>query len=148
MAVDPNGNAVVVWERPGGGTGCGGSGCQVIEAIARSPTGALSPRQILSTFGQDSRHPQVGIDANGNAVFAWQSFGSPGCGGTCTKIQARVRSTTGTLGGVQNISTFAEFQAAGPPQLAVNPSGTAIVFWSRGFTFQGERANLLAATGP
>jgi DNA-binding beta-propeller fold protein YncE len=148
IAVAPNGNAVVVWQRPGGGTGWGGFGCDVIEAIARSPTGALSTAQVLSILGQNARGPEVGIDVNGNAVFAWQSFDSPGCGGTCTKIQARVRSSAGTLGAVQSISAFSQAQAAGPPRLALTPSGSAVVFWGRYPGVQDEYVNLLAATGP
>jgi len=34
VAVDQSGNAVAVWERFGGGTACGGSGCRLVQAAS------------------------------------------------------------------------------------------------------------------
>jgi hypothetical protein len=148
VAVDPNGNAVAVWGRYGGGTGCNGSPCRFIEAISRSAAGALSSTQLLSGFGHTASTPKVGIDATGNAVVVWESYDwSTGCGGGgCTLIQTRVRSAAGTLSATKTLSAFADVLPAFP-QVAVTPSGKATAFWRRGIG-SGDRVNLLAATGP
>jgi len=134
VAVDQNGNAVFVWQRFGGGTGCGGSACLLIEARARSAAGTLSSAQILSGPGQNANSAQVAVDPNGNAVFVWQRYdGTTDCGGfPCTQIQGRARSAAGALSATQALSaTRQDPLKYGRPQVAVDPSGNAVFVWAR-----------------
>jgi len=68
LAVDPRGNAVVVWEHREGTAAC----CLRIESRVRLADGTLSSTQILSAAGQDAQEPDVAVDPNGNAFAAWQ----------------------------------------------------------------------------
>jgi 6-phosphogluconolactonase (cycloisomerase 2 family) len=124
VAVDPNGNAVFVWRRLDGTTDCDGGGCFLVQAIARSAVGALSPVQTLSAGGQDTFGPQVAVDQSDNAVFVWQRLD-----GAEYRIQARARSAAGALSATQNLS--AAGQPARLPQVAVDSSGTAVFVWKR-----------------
>jgi uncharacterized protein GlcG (DUF336 family) len=125
VAVDDDGDAVFVWER------VDASGDLRIQARARSAAGSLSPVQTLSDAGQDASLPQVAVDADGDAVFAWRRYdGTSDCGGVgCFRIQARARSAAGTLSAVQTLSTSG--RNADSPQVAVDPTGDAVVTWSR-----------------
>jgi hypothetical protein len=113
IAVDPNGNAVVVWQRSDGTH-------YRIQSRVRSATGTLSPIQTLSDAGQHAAYPEVGIDQGGNAVVVWQRSGV---------IETRARSAGGVLSAIQTLSDAA--QAAQEPHVAVNPSGAAIFVWMR-----------------
>ena len=130
LAVAPNRNAVFAWLRFDGAH-------YRVQARARSSTGALSAVQTLSASGQDASNPRVGVDANGNALFAWTRFG-----GSNLRVQARTRSATGVLGAVQNLSESG--QDASRPQLAVGAGGDAATTWTRGAS-QGK--GIMAAIG-
>jgi hypothetical protein len=125
VAVSPQGKAVFTWERD-----------SRVEARARSAAGALSPVQTVSPpRGPNYNAPlsnEVGVDAKGNAVLAWNfyAFGPPGSRGTWL-VQARARSAAGALSPVKNIVS--------PPiggggcgcefQVAVDPTGDAVFSW-------------------
>jgi hypothetical protein len=125
VAVDPTGKAVFTWER-----------ALTIQARARSAAGALSPVQNLSPPpGPDYKwaySPQVGVDANGNAVFAWsfydQTYGPPR---GASRVQARARSAAAALSPIQDIgSPGAGGGGCGcDPQVAVDPTGDAVFSW-------------------
>jgi hypothetical protein len=95
-----------------------------IQARARSTAGTLNAVQTLSAAGENGLDAQVGVDAGGDAVFTWQRFD-----GTNTRIQARARSTTGTLSVVQTLS--AAGQPAFQPQVGVGADGNAVFSWLR-----------------
>jgi hypothetical protein len=117
VAVDPDGNAVVVWSRSDGAN-------LRIQAIRRAAGGNLSSVKNLSTSGRDAHAARVGIDAQGNAIVAWlRSDGSN------ERVQVRRRSRGGTLSAVQTLS--AAGQSAVTPSLAVDASGRAVVVWAR-----------------
>ena len=118
LAVDPNGNAIFAWLRSDGTN-------TRVQARTRSAAGVLSAVQTLSASGQDASNPRVGVDAGGNAVFAWTRFG-----GANFRVQARTRSAAGALGAVQNVSKSG--QDAVDPQLAVGAGGDAATTWTRG----------------
>jgi hypothetical protein len=78
----------------------------------------------LSEAGRDASEPQVGVDADGDAVFTWaQSDGAN------MRIQARARAADGTLGPVQTLS--AAGQDAANPQIGVDTGGDAVFTWAR-----------------
>lgn len=129
VALDPAGNAVVVWERSDGSSA---SCCTRVQARARSAGGTLGPVQTLSAPGQDAFGAGVGVEADGDALVTWaRKDGSAGCGGSggCARVQARPRSAAGTLGPVQTLSGASA--NAHSPKLAVNADGDAVVVWAR-----------------
>jgi hypothetical protein len=134
VAVDADGDAIFVWERSDGTN-------SRIEARSRSAAGTLGPIQILSAAGQDAFDPQVAVDTDGDAVAVWRRFD-----GANYRIQARALSVTGALGSVQTLS--AATRDALNPQVAIDPSGNAVVVWQR---FDGTNvrisARARAATG-
>lgn len=95
LSVDSSGNAVFVWRREDGTTGCGGGySCRRIQARARSASGALSPVQTLSGPGQHAYSPAVAVDPDGgfdpnvaDAAAGWQRYDGSGP----TRIQAAVQ---------------------------------------------------------
>jgi hypothetical protein len=136
VAVDPNANAVFVWQRYDDTTNCPsdlpgapGQGCLRIQTRARSAAGTLSPVQTLSAEGMDALDPHVAIDENGNAVFVWQRYdGTTDCGGRpCLRIEARARLSSGALKAVQTLSG----QEASDPEIGMDPNGNAVFVWKR-----------------
>ncbi|MDQ3990737.1 MAG: hypothetical protein M3245_00290 [Actinomycetota bacterium] len=124
VAVDRDGDALVVWERRDGSSG----NWWRVQARWRSAAGVLSDVQNLSPAGQDAQDPQVAMDRNGNAVVVWEVTSySPTEGGE--SVQARRRSASGTLGPVRTLSDPG--QKADDPQVAMDPGGNAVVVWRR-----------------
>src|SRR3954451_560852 len=123
-AVDADGDAVFTWLRYDGTTSCGGVGCFRVQARARSAAGILSGVQTLSDAGRNANDPQVAVDPNGDAVFAWTRYD-----GTNNRIQARARSAAGNLSIVQTLSTSG--QNASNSQVAVDDGGDAVFTWER-----------------
>jgi hypothetical protein len=117
VAVSPNGDAVFAWTSfDGTSENC----CRRIQARARSAAGPLSPVQTLTGPGQNVFFADVGIDADGDAVFTWADGGP---------VRARARSAAGTLSPVQTIS---QDTPNSPPAIEVAPNGRAIFVWSAG----------------
>jgi hypothetical protein len=117
VAVDADGDAVFVWRRSDGTK-------QRIETVTRTADGALSPVRRISKGGQDAVEPHVGVDQDGNAVFAWTRFD-----GTNDRVQTRTLSAGGTLGAIQSISPGG--QNAAEPEVAVEADGDAVFVWRR-----------------
>jgi hypothetical protein len=67
LAVDPHGNALVVWEHQVGTAVC----CRQVQARARLADGTLGTTRTLSTAGKDAQEPQVAVDPNGHAFAVW-----------------------------------------------------------------------------
>jgi hypothetical protein len=139
VGVDDAGNAVFTWSRSDGLN-------SLIQTRARATTGTLSAVQNLSDAGQNAFAPQVAVDADGDAVFTWSRYD-----GTipdpdfpcCARIQARTRSTAGTLGGVQDLS--AAGQDAFNSQVGVDVTGDAVATWQRS---DGINDRIQASAGP
>jgi hypothetical protein len=113
VAVNATGNAVFAWRRPtSANTG-------VIEARTRSVAGALGPIQRVSFAGQQTFQPNVAINADGEAVFAWVClFESQGV------VQARRRSAAGEFAPVRQNLDVGDF-----PQTAIDRDGNSIIIW-------------------
>jgi hypothetical protein len=131
LAVDPNGDAVVVWRRGDGTTDCDGHQCQRIQTRTRLASGVLTPVRTLSVQGQQAGQPTVGVDSGGNAVFGWErEDGTTDCGsGPCQRVQARTLSAAGALSSVQTLS--AAGQDADEPWVGVDAAGNAAFVWGR-----------------
>jgi hypothetical protein len=115
VAVDDVGNAIVVWRRSNGGD-------VVVQSNTLSELGAPGGRQTISDSAQDASDPAVGMDADGNALIAWE-FGS----GANRRIQARIRTAAGTL---EPTATLPDPGGASvTPEVAMAAGGKAVVGW-------------------
>ena len=117
VAVDASGDAIFAWGRSDGAN-------DRVQARARSAAGALSAVQTLSSGGRNAAEPQVAVDTDGDAVFAWRRFD-----GASNRVQARARSAAGALSAVQTVSDAGQF--AIDPQVAVDADGDAVFAWRR-----------------
>ena len=124
VAVDPAGNALVVWSRalnPGDDLR--------VETRFRPAGGAFQAIQIHSSPGVNASREQVAMDPAGNALVVWQrpTFGD-------NRVQARFRPAGGAFGATQNLSV-PNAHAEGP-QVAFDPAGNALATWSLEFVVQ------------
>ena len=119
VAVDPSGNAVVVWEQSEGVPAP-----YTIFANRFTPTaGWGAPEQIETDDGGYAAYPQVAVDPSGTAVAVWmQSEGDRG-----TIFANRFTPAAG-WGAAERIETG---DYAAYPQVAVDPSGNAIAVWQQ-----------------
>ena len=116
VAMDANGNALVVWETD---TGIN----LVVYASTKTLAGSwTSPVPISSSVSIVAS--QVAMDANGNSTAVWRSSS----GGPYI-IQAATRSPSGTWSSAVDLS--AAGQNAEVPQIAMDPNGNATAVWRR-----------------
>jgi hypothetical protein len=101
----------------------------------------------------DYYSPQVAIDADGRAVFAWTFYdGAISLRGKY-RIQARARAAAGALSPVQNISlsgTHGDGGGGARAQVAVDPTGDAVFSWvyTEAYTYPQEvQARARSAAG-
>jgi hypothetical protein len=112
----------------------------------RSALGGLGDEQTVKVADspQTLSPPRVAMDADGDAVIAWELFDATGtlppC---CDRVQARTRSSTGTLGSVQTLSPAG--QSVSGTEVSSDPDGDAVVAWSRS---NGSVNRIQAAAGP
>lgn len=123
--LDRSGNAVIVWMARDGKNQCEGgwSDCLRIQARRRSSSGALTAIQTLSPAGFNAYDPQVAVDSQGRAYMVWARAQSS-CGGSCYRIEARVRSAAGALGRIVTLSANGQ-----QPRVAVTAAGNAVFSW-------------------
>jgi len=119
VAVDPSGNAVVVWEQSEGVPAP-----YTIFANRFTPTaGWGAPEQIETDDGGYAAYPQVAVDTSGTAVAVWmQSEGDR------FNIFANRFTPAAGWGAAEQIETG---DYAAYPQVAVDPSGNAIAVWQQ-----------------
>jgi PKD domain len=117
VAVDAQGNATAVWERPNGTN-------IIVEAASRpAGSGAWQASVPLSSATAIMPMPQVAVDARGDAVAVWESYiaGEP-------FVEAATR--TGFTGAWQAPVKLSSLGVIGlRPDLAVNARGDAVVVW-------------------
>jgi PKD domain len=120
VAVDAQGNATAVWERPNGTN-------IIVEAASRpAGSGAWQASVPLSSATAIMPLPQVAVDARGDAVAVWESYiaGEP-------VVEAATR--TGFAGAWQAPVELSSPGVVGlRPDLAVDARGDAVVVWQRG----------------
>lgn len=95
----------------------------------------LSPLP-LSEAGRHAGSPDVAVDAEGNVIAVWE-----GSDGIDRRAYAAVRPAGGAFGDPQTLSEAG--QGVNGLDLAVNPSGVAVVVWSRS---DGTKVRIQAAT--
>lgn len=116
VAVDLSGNAVAVWDKL--------VGSDIIVEAATLPFGGswTSPVDISPT-GAFAFDQQVAIDSFGNAIAVWDRDN-----GTDIVIQAAMLPFGGSWSAPVDLSTGG--QTSDFPQIAINPSGYAVVDWT------------------
>jgi hypothetical protein len=117
VAVDPEGEAVVVWEHYDGSD-------WIIQAAARPPGGTWRAPIDLSVAGQNADEPRVALDANGDAVAVWERDD-----GTEEIVQAATRPAGGTWGAPVDLSAAGE--SAKEARVALDANGDAVAVWER-----------------
>ena len=113
LSTDPKGEAVSVWWREGVG---------IESAFRLAETPNWSAPVTVSTPGQKAETPQVGIDAQGDAVAVWQ-------GGSEEKVEAAARPASSGLWQTP-VAISPEGGGSLRPQVAVDARGDAVAVWS------------------
>ena len=123
VAVDGNGNAVLVWTRKVGTT-------WRLQLRVLFADGTLSPVQTLSrareNAGQAFGASDVAVNPDGDSIIVWQSGAGLGLG---AQVQARARSADGNLSRVQTLSAANIFAVSPQPRVAVDGDGDAVITW-------------------
>jgi hypothetical protein len=118
LAVDPAGEAVVVWPRAE----------KTIEASTKPAGGSFQTPETLSS-GAEAQHPaEVAIDAAGEATAVWE-----GKSGGDVLTTAAIKSAGGKWQAAKALS--APGGNANEPRVAMNARGDAVAIWER---FEGE----------
>ncbi len=115
VAVDPQGNAVAVWEREDGSN-------WIIQSATRPADGSWSAATDLSKPGQNALAPQVAVDPQGNAVAVWERSD-----GSNWIVQSARRPAGGSWSAATDLSGVE--QNAEYPQVAVDSQGNAVTVW-------------------
>jgi hypothetical protein len=128
LAVDPNGNAVSVWQQAGETN----RGIWANRYTAGSGWGTAVRVDVEEG---DRSGPQVAIDASGNAIAVWNQSD-----GARENIWANRSSPDGSWGVAQLIETE-NLGHASSPRVAMDPDGNATAVWHQS---DGERASIWA----
>jgi hypothetical protein len=115
LAITPTGEAVIGWRTN-----------HAWYARTRAPGGALGARKTIAAA--DVRDSDLGIDSQGDVVFAWTPWAT--YGGKMA-VFARTESAGGALGPTRALSLPG--YNAYSPRVAVSPAGDAAIGWQEGF---------------
>ncbi len=115
VAVDPAGNAVAVWEQSDGIK-------TSIWSNRHTSAGWGAAERIAGEAGGDALTPQVGVDANGNAVAVWSQLDST------RNIWSNRYAPSRGWGTAERIDA-SDTANAREPRLAMDPSGNAVSVW-------------------
>ena len=132
VGVDGDGDAVFVWRRQL-------STATRVQARARSALdGSLTGVKTLSGENGSASEPEVAVDNDGDAVFAWRRSD-----GTVQRVETVARTfSTGALTQVQKLSPAGVAgQDAFQPQVEVDVDGDAVFTWRR---FDGADSRIQA----
>lgn len=123
VAIDDNGNAIVVWSQNDG------TNNQVFKAEYRNGAWTV-PANIndnISPDGQNVDNPHVAMDDNGNAIIVWDE--SDGSDTQVFKSEYRSGSWTHPANLADNISP--DGSIARNAQVAMDDNGNAIIVWQQ-----------------
>jgi hypothetical protein len=133
VAIDKNGDAIVVWDFYAGNHGCAlPTGAVCAEGRFRPAGGGFADVQEFSGTLSDNiqaLYPRVGIDGSGNVLVAWDLVDQ---NSAVEQVQARLRASDGTLGSVDNVSSTGSglgdhYGLA--QRLAMSAGGNAFIVW-------------------
>lgn len=125
VALGADGRMVVAWTRSDGSKAR-------VEAAERAPGGALEAPQRVSAGGADAFSPQVGLDAQGNALLMWRRG---------TEFGWATRPAGASVFGDLDVVPLPFGESAGDFRLAVAPNGAAVALVST-FGAGGDRLRI------
>jgi len=131
IAVDVNGNAIAVW-----GQSDDGIGNNIYSNRYVASTDSWGTAALIETNNPSGSLPQVGVDASGNAIAVWMQNDFPNNNIWVNRYMANTDSWGASA---QKVS--ANIGSANNPQVAVDPSGNAIVVWRQ---WDGTHDNIYA----
>ncbi len=131
VGVEDNGDGVVVWERFDGAD-------YRIQTRTVSAAGVLGGTTTISIAGENALHPDVGVDADGDAVMVWKRWLGPDM-----RAHAKTMSNAGVFG--PGITLSAAGETASIPRIGVDEFGAAVVAWDR---YDGIDQRVQVSTGP
>ncbi len=121
VAMDDNGNAVIVWNQYDGN-----GNHQIFKSEYRNGTW-INPASLtdnISPEGQDAKSPQVAMDDNGNAVIVWSQYD----GSNYQIFESEYRNGTWTNPTLTD-SISPKGKNASKPQAAMDNNGNAVIVW-------------------
>jgi hypothetical protein len=126
VALDAQGNAIVVWQQsvnPGEPT-------NIYTSRLEHPPGSTwsEPVQISAIAAGPASAPQLAMDAAGNATVVWLQEGS--VPGAAPRLGSNHFTPTGGWGGAQR-PAMPGAGSASAPQLAVSAGGQAVAVWAQ-----------------
>ena len=133
LAMDPDGDFVVVW------VSYGSSGTDTSDASLQgqrfasdgSALGAQFQVNTYTTFHQSGH--SVAVDADGDIVVAWHSFGSSGTDHDPYSIQAQRFASDGSPRGSQfQVNTYTTYSQSSPAVAAADDGDFVVVWQGRG----------------
>jgi hypothetical protein len=143
VGIDPASNTTFIWLRSNGIN-------FRAQVVRRSAAGVMGPVHTLpgvaldDGFGEAFR-PQIAVDSDGDAAFAWTDFD-----GANSRIRAGTLSAGGVVGPVRYLSLPGA--DAAEPQVAVDLDGDAVFTWVRSDggvnRVQGRAMTAAGALGP
>ncbi len=125
VAMDNNGNAVIVWYQ------FAGTEWQAFKSEYRNGawTHPSSLTDNISPDGQSADSPQVAMDNNGNAVIVWYQFA--GTNYQIFKSEYRNGAWTHPSSLTDNISPDGQDAHEDYPQVAMDNNGNAVIVWGQ-----------------
>jgi hypothetical protein len=122
IAIDPQGNATVIWQRS--------NGSYLVVQGATRPAGRSwsRPIDITTGYGRGGQHLQLVVDSWGNATAIWEGYDTRP--GPNFAIQAAKHPPGGAWSRPTDISRWTK--SLGEPQIAVDPQGRSTAIWAIG----------------
>lgn len=142
VAVDSQGNFVVVWESsvsPGTDVDSGSIQGQRFDS---SGTAVGDQFQVNDFTPGGQVRPAVAVDGLGRFLVAWESFGSPGSDASGRSIQAQLFDSTGArLGGQFQVNSYTLGNQSFP-DVTFDVLGNVIVVWESNGSFGTDSSQL------
>jgi len=128
VAMDNNGNAIIVWEQPDGGHPGGAAFSQIYKSEYRNGawTHPASLSDHISPGGTPAGKPQVAMDNNGSAIIVWYQYDSDN---NFQIFKSEYRNGTWIHPASINDNISPDGQSAFYPQVAMDNNGNAIIVW-------------------
>lgn len=150
VALDSDGDFVVVWES--NGSSGGDTSLYSIQGQRYNSAGTAqgSQFQVNGYTTNQQRYPSVSMDSNGDFVVVWQSNGSSGSDNNFSSIQAQRYNSVGITQGSQFQVNSYTTNSQQFPAVALDNDGDFIVVWDSGgssggdsslYSIQGQRYN-------
>jgi hypothetical protein len=138
VGMDDSGDFVIVWSSEGS-SGSDTSGRSIQGQRYNSSGSAQGAEFQLNAYTTGLQwYPDVALDADGDFVATWESYGSYGTDSSDGSIQAQRYNSVGTAQGGQfqvNASTVSDQWV---PQVDMDSDGDFVITWQSRYSFQSD----------